>query len=207
MRQRWPRGSATLRARCGLRTRRWGPAARLLRVADCPGTRSVRGRSVDGWLVAAFEVVASVLCISRAFGSRRPRAFPLLLGLGVLSWSIGDTLLTFESAGGATPSVPSFADLFWLGFYPLVYVALVLLMRRHVSRLRPQPGSTVRSPGSALRECAPLRLQHDPALRRWRCLRRDRGDRPGLSDRRRAAPRARRRWHRHHSRHGRIRSG
>ena len=49
---------------------------------------------VDGWLVAAFEVVASVLCISRAFGSRR-RAVPMLLGLGVLSWSIGDTLLTF----------------------------------------------------------------------------------------------------------------
>jgi diguanylate cyclase (GGDEF)-like protein len=89
---------------------------------------------VDGWLVAAFEVVASVLCISRAFGSRR-RAIPLLLGLGVLSWSIGDTLLTFESAGGSTPSVPSPADLFWLGFYPIVYVALVLLMRKHLSNL------------------------------------------------------------------------
>jgi diguanylate cyclase len=89
---------------------------------------------VDGWLVAAFEVVASALCISRAFGSRR-RAIPLTLGVGVLSWSIGDTLLTAQSAGGGTVPVPSFSDLFWLGFYPIVYVALVLLMRKHVSKL------------------------------------------------------------------------
>ena len=89
---------------------------------------------VDGWLVAAFEVVASALCISRAFGSRR-RAIPLTLGLGVLSWSIGDTLLTAQSAGGGTVSVPSVSDLFWLGFYPLVYVAVVLLMRKYVSKL------------------------------------------------------------------------
>ncbi len=92
---------------------------------------------IDGWLVAAFELVASALCISRAFGSRRGRAIPLTLGLGVLSWSIGDTLLTAESAGGATPSVPSLADLFYLGFYPIVYVALVLLMRRHIRKLVP----------------------------------------------------------------------
>ena len=92
---------------------------------------------VDGWLVAAFEIAASALCISRAFGSRRGRAVPLTLGLGVLSWSIGDTLLTAESAGGATPPVPSLADLFWLGFYPVVYVALVLLMRRHIRKLAP----------------------------------------------------------------------
>jgi diguanylate cyclase (GGDEF)-like protein len=92
---------------------------------------------VDGWLVAAFELVASALCISRAFGSRRGRAIPLMLGLGVLSWSIGDTLLTAESAGGGTPPVPSLADPFWLGFYPIVYVALVLLMRRHIRKLGP----------------------------------------------------------------------
>jgi diguanylate cyclase len=88
---------------------------------------------VDAWGVAAFEVVASCLCIWRAFGSRR-RAVPLLLGLGILSWSIGDTVLAAESAGGRTPAVPSLADLFWLGFYPIVYIALVLLTRKHLAR-------------------------------------------------------------------------
>jgi diguanylate cyclase len=89
---------------------------------------------IDGWGVAAFEVAASVLCIGRALTSRR-RLVPLMLGFGILSWSIGDTILTAESAGGGTPPVPSLADLFWLGFYPLVYVALVLLTRRHLNRM------------------------------------------------------------------------
>ncbi|MEO8897616.1 MAG: bifunctional diguanylate cyclase/phosphodiesterase [Candidatus Dormibacter sp.] len=89
---------------------------------------------VDGWGVAAFEVVASALCLWRAATSRR-RAVPLLLGIGILFWSLGDAALAAESAGGATPSVPSLADLFYLGFYPIVYVALVLLTRKHLNRL------------------------------------------------------------------------
>ena len=89
---------------------------------------------VDSWGVAAFEVVASALCIWRALSSRR-RTIPLMLGLGILSWSIGDTVLAAESAGGATVPVPSLGDLFWLGFYPIVYVALVLLTRKHIKRM------------------------------------------------------------------------
>ena len=89
---------------------------------------------VDGWGVGAFEVVVSALCILRALSSRR-RAVPLILGLGILSWSIGDTVLAAESAGGGSVPVPSLADLFWLGFYPLVYVALVLLTRKHMKRM------------------------------------------------------------------------
>ena len=89
---------------------------------------------VDGWGVAAFEVAASVLCIGRALSSRR-RIVPLMLGFGILSWSIGDTVLTAESARGGAPPVPSLADLFWLGFYPLIYVALVLLTRKHLNRM------------------------------------------------------------------------
>ena len=89
---------------------------------------------IDGWGVAAFELVASALCLSRALGSSR-RMVLLLLGIGVLSWSIGDTVLAAESAGGGTPPVPSLADLFWLGFYPITYVALVLLTRKHVNRM------------------------------------------------------------------------
>ncbi len=91
---------------------------------------------VDGWGVGVFELVTSALCLWRALGTRR-RIVPLMLGLGILSWSIGDTVLAAESAGGATPSVPSLADLFWLGFYPIFYVALVLLARRHLGRVGP----------------------------------------------------------------------
>ena len=92
---------------------------------------------IDGWLVAVFELVLSALCLARAFGPRQGRAMPLILGCGLLSWSLGDIVLTTESSGGATPPAPSFADLFYLGFYPLVYVALILLMRRHIRTLVP----------------------------------------------------------------------
>ncbi len=92
---------------------------------------------VDGWLVAAFEIVVSCLCIARAFGSRRRRAIPLILGLSLLSWGIGDALQTAQTAGGGTLSTPSISDLFWLGFYPVAYVGMVLLMRRYVRKLGP----------------------------------------------------------------------
>ncbi len=96
-----------------------------------PPDQSVR--IVDSWGVGAFELFASALCLFRAVYSRR-RVVPLMLGIGILSWSIGDTVLAAESAGGGSPSVPSLADLFWLGFYPTIYVALVLLTRKHLNR-------------------------------------------------------------------------
>jgi diguanylate cyclase len=89
---------------------------------------------IDGWGIGVFELVTSALCIWRGIGSRR-RIVPLMLGLGILSWAIGDTVLTAESTGGATVSVPSLADLFWLAFYPIFYVGLVLLARRHIAHV------------------------------------------------------------------------
>ena len=85
---------------------------------------------LDNWMVAGFEIVGSGLCIARGFVIRHGRAVPLLLGFGLLSWAIGDVILELESAGGATPPTPSAADIFYLAFYPLAYIATVLLLRR-----------------------------------------------------------------------------
>jgi hypothetical protein len=43
--------------------------------------------------------------------------------------------LTIESLGGKTPAVPSTADVFYIGFYPLAYVATVQLLRTALGRL------------------------------------------------------------------------
>jgi len=94
-------------------------------------------QAVDGWMVDGFELVTSVLCIARAFVRRSGRSVALTLGLGLLSWCIGDILLSIESIGGATPPALSPKDLFYLGFYPLTYVAVVLFMRGQVRRLTP----------------------------------------------------------------------
>jgi diguanylate cyclase len=94
-----------------------------------------RSQLLDGWLVAAFEIVAASLCLLRAAGPRRGRAIPLVVGCALLCWATGDVALTAESRGGATPPAPSLADAFYLGFYPLLYAALVLLMHRQVRNL------------------------------------------------------------------------
>jgi len=100
----------------------------------------VRGAShqftwLDGWSVTGFELVASLLCITKGLERRPGRAVPLILGFSLLSWTIGDFFLTVESLGGNTPPTPSAADAFYLLFYPLAYVATVMLMQRGLGRL------------------------------------------------------------------------
>ncbi len=92
---------------------------------------------LDGWMVAGFEAVVAVLCLSRAITLHRGKAVPLALGLASLFWATGDLTLTGESMGGANVPTPSLADLFYLGFFPLCYVGVLLLLRRHVKQLIP----------------------------------------------------------------------
>jgi len=90
---------------------------------------------LDGWSVAGFEFVASTICIYKGLAHRPGRAVTLILGFSLLSWSLGDIILTTESIGGATPSTPSTADAFYLLFYPLAYIATVYLLQRGLGRL------------------------------------------------------------------------
>ncbi len=90
---------------------------------------------IDGWMVDAFELAAGGLCVARGLRARSGGAVAIVLGLALVSWSLGDLALTIESLGGATPPTPSVADAFYLGFFPLAYVAIVLLMHGQAGRL------------------------------------------------------------------------
>jgi diguanylate cyclase len=90
---------------------------------------------LNGWLPDTFELVVAVLCLARGLLRQPGRAVALALGIGLLSWAIGDTLWTAQTLGGASPPSPSWSDAFWLGFYPPAYVAVVLFMRREVRRI------------------------------------------------------------------------
>jgi diguanylate cyclase len=90
---------------------------------------------LDGWLLTCFELVASALCLYKGRQRRSGRAIPLILGLGLLCWTLGDFVLSFESLGGKTPPTPSGADALYLLFYPLAYIATVLLLQRGLGRL------------------------------------------------------------------------
>jgi methyl-accepting chemotaxis protein len=89
---------------------------------------------VDGWGVAAFEVVCSLAVILRGLRHERDRAFGLWLGLGMAAWALGDFAMTAETLHGATPPTLSVANLLWYGFFPLAYLGVMVLLRRDVRR-------------------------------------------------------------------------
>jgi methyl-accepting chemotaxis protein len=90
---------------------------------------------LDGWGVASFELLASVLVLVLAVRPRF-RGFALVLGAGMCFWSVGDVAMTYETLGGRTPAAISLANILWVGFYPFAYVAVMMLMRREARRLR-----------------------------------------------------------------------
>ncbi|HEY8081377.1 MAG TPA: hypothetical protein VIE15_04740, partial [Acidimicrobiales bacterium] len=94
---------------------------------------------LDGWTVCALEIVAASLCIARGIHRHANRVAFVVLGAALMAWALGDVLLTAESLGGASPSTPSFADLFYLAFYPLAYVGTVLLIRNAMTQHLSKP--------------------------------------------------------------------
>jgi diguanylate cyclase (GGDEF)-like protein len=91
--------------------------------------------AIDGWGIDAFELTAGALCLLAGL-SRRPRGVvPLVLGAALVSWGMGDTVLTIESLGGATPPTPSLADVFYLSFFPLSYFAVGTFIRGETRHL------------------------------------------------------------------------
>ena len=56
-------------------------------------------------------------------------------GLGCVFWALGDFAMTYESLGRATPATISLANWLWIGFFPLAYVGVMVLMQRDVRKL------------------------------------------------------------------------
>jgi len=100
----------------------------------------VRGPStywtwLDGWVICAVELTVGSLCVARGLVRRPGRMAAVILGVSLLCWALGDVVLTIQSIGGATPPSPSSADIFYIAFYPLAYVAVVLFMRDQSRKL------------------------------------------------------------------------
>ena len=90
---------------------------------------------LDGWGVAGFELLVSVLVLVRAVVNRWDRRYATWLGLGMCSWSLGDLTLCYMSRNGANVPTPALPNYLWAGFFPLAYVGVMLLMQRDVRKL------------------------------------------------------------------------
>ena len=90
---------------------------------------------LDGWGVSTFELVCSLLVLARAGLGTAYRRFAVLLGIGMVFWSLGDYAMTYETLNGKTPATVSLANILWIGFFPFAYVAVMMLMRREAKRL------------------------------------------------------------------------
>jgi diguanylate cyclase (GGDEF)-like protein len=94
-----------------------------------------RGGALDGffndWVYNALVVGSAASCLIRAAVRDDNRLAWALIGVGLSLWAAAELTNTLYLANLAEPPYPSIADAMWLGFYPLAYVALVLLVRGH----------------------------------------------------------------------------
>jgi diguanylate cyclase (GGDEF)-like protein len=120
------------------------PAVRALRVAAAVALAALLAQGVLGspadrldaffgsWVYDGVIVASAVLCLLRAVLVRRERAGWAFLAAALLAWSAGEIHWTL-SPDTADSTGPGVTDWLELSFYPLSYVAIVLMVR---SRLR-----------------------------------------------------------------------
>ncbi|HUO70520.1 MAG TPA: HD domain-containing phosphohydrolase [Solirubrobacteraceae bacterium] len=113
-----------------------GAAACLLAVQWIHAVAQVGGTSVadffGNWVYAAIVLLAGAACVAGTTGSQSSRAAWTILGIGLLSFGVGDVIYATAPRPDAVP-VPSISDPFWLAFYPCAYLALLLLARRRAA--------------------------------------------------------------------------
>src|SRR4029079_11899767 len=81
-------------------------------------------------------LASSVLIIAKAVTARRERLAWLLIGLGVLAWTLGEVYYTVVLWDAEVIAIPSPADVGYLLLPPLVLAGIALLLR---SRARAVP--------------------------------------------------------------------
>ncbi len=86
----------------------------------------------ERWDYDGLELVAAAGCLLRAATKRGERLAWGILGIGILSFAIGD--ICFDFVYGGNPPPVSLCDGFYLAFYPCCYAALALLIRSRISR-------------------------------------------------------------------------
>ena len=90
---------------------------------------------LDGWGVAAFELLVAMLIVACGVVVRRTRPWTIPLGLAGCLWALGDFANTYVAANGEHPGSPALFNYLWAGYFPLAFAGLMVLMNREVIKV------------------------------------------------------------------------
>jgi two-component system, cell cycle response regulator len=88
-----------------------------------------------GPLYDAIVIAAGLACLLRATVFEHERGAWILLGLGILSWGVGEVYWTLFILDNPSAPYPSPGDIAYLAFYPLAYAGLAMLVRARAHEL------------------------------------------------------------------------
>jgi diguanylate cyclase (GGDEF)-like protein len=124
----------------GWRAMRWVLATLGVLLAAC-AVHAVAGFDVGplAWLLEkwGYNVVlvgSGLACLARGVKVREERTAWLTMGVGVVGWALGNVYYTVVLWDLDPIPIPSVSDVLWLGYYPIVYVAVAMLLRARIAR-------------------------------------------------------------------------
>ena len=86
----------------------------------------------DNWIHNVILAICAVLVLARAAYEPIARPAWLAFGMALLLWSVGSIGWAVAYAGQSNVPYPSFADIFWLAWYPLLAIGMFHLIRLRV---------------------------------------------------------------------------
>jgi len=124
----------------GWRAMRWVLAILGVLLAAC-AVHAVAGFDAGplAWLLEkwGYNVVlvgSGLACLARGVKVREERTAWLTMGVGVVGWALGNVYYTVVLWDLDPIPIPSVSDVLWLGYYPIVYVAVAMLLRARIAR-------------------------------------------------------------------------
>jgi two-component system cell cycle response regulator len=89
---------------------------------------------LEKWGYNVVLVSSGLLCLARGVTVRAERMAWLTMGVGVVGWAVGNVYYTAVLWDMDPIPTPSVSDVLWIVYYPLVYVAVAMLLRARIAR-------------------------------------------------------------------------
>ena len=90
----------------------------------------------ENWVYCGLTLAAGGACVARALAVEDERAAWLVMGLGLIAWTVGEIVWISFVADDPSRPYPAVSDILQLSFYPASYTALLLLARSRTDAFR-----------------------------------------------------------------------